>query len=287
MENDLTATNQSVSFRPPLQIVVIVVAVIFVSEFFIMGLIRMLALPPLATMLIDSALLIVVLTPTIYTMIYKPLAAHAREQQESKRAVESSHQRLVTVLDSLDAIVYVADLKTNELLFLNKAGKDIFGDVVGKPCWRVLQSNQQGPCDFCSILKAVKGEENLTEPCLWQVQNTVNQRWYDMRSRIIQWVDGRTARLEIATDCTERKNADEEREKLISELETALNQVKILSGIVPICTYCKEIRDDQGYWNQLESFISEHSDAQFSHSVCPKCMARMHPGEPEEDDEFV
>lgn len=287
MKNDLTATNQNDRVRSPLKIVVIVVAVIFVSEFFIMGLIRLLALPPLATMLIDSALLIIVLTPTIYTMIYKPLRAYAREQQESKRAIETSHHRLVTVLDSLDAIVYVADLKTNELLFLNKAGQDIFGDVTGEPCWRVLQTNQQGPCDFCAVLKTVKGEASLTEPCLWQVQNTVNQRWYDMRSRSIQWVDGRAARLEIATDCTSRKNADEERERLIGELETALNQVKILSGIVPICTFCKEIRDDKGYWNQLESFISEHSDAQFSHSVCPKCMARMHPGEPEENDEFV
>jgi len=287
MGSDLTTTNQNARFRSPLQIVVIVVAVIFVAEFFIMGLIRLLALPPLATMLIDSALLIIVLTPTIYTMIYKPLTAYAREQQESKRAIETSHHRLVTVLDSLDAIVYVADLKTNELLFLNKAGQDIFGDVTGEPCWRVLQANQQGPCDFCAVLKTAKGEASFTEPCLWQVQNTVNQRWYDMRSRSIQWVDGRAARLEIATDCTARKNADEERERLIGELETALNQVKILSGIVPICTYCKEIRDDQGYWNKLESFISEHSGAQFSHSVCPKCMARMHPGEPEEDDEFV
>jgi hypothetical protein len=287
MGSDLTTTNQNDRVRSPLKIVVIVVAVIFVSEFFIMGLIRMLALPPLATMLIDSALLIIVLTPTIYTMIYKPLTAYAREQQESKRAIETSHHRLVTVLDSLDAIVYVADLKTNELLFLNKAGQDIFGDVTGEPCWRVLQANQQGPCDFCAVLKTAKGEASHTEPCLWQVRNTVNQRWYDMRSRSIQWVDGRAARLEIATDCTARKNADEERERLIGELETALNQVKILSGIVPICTFCKEIRDDKGYWNQLESFISEHSDAQFSHSVCPKCMARMHPGEPEENDEFV
>lgn len=68
-----------------------------------------------------------------------------------------------------------------------------------------------------------------------------------------------------------------EQEKLITQLKDANSQIKTLSGIVPICSYCKEIRDDKGYWNQLEKFISEHSSAQFSHSICPKCMKKMHP----------
>jgi len=68
-----------------------------------------------------------------------------------------------------------------------------------------------------------------------------------------------------------------EREKLIAELQEANSRIKTLSGIVPICSYCKEIRDDKGYWNQLEKFISEHSTAQFSHGICPKCMKEKHP----------
>ncbi len=69
----------------------------------------------------------------------------------------------------------------------------------------------------------------------------------------------------------------EKREKLISELKEANSRIKTLSGIIPICMYCKEIRDDQGYWNKLEKFISEHSSATFSHGVCPKCMKERHP----------
>lgn len=65
--------------------------------------------------------------------------------------------------------------------------------------------------------------------------------------------------------------------KLINELQEANSQIKTLSGIVPICMYCKEIRDDRGYWNQLEKFITEHSTAQFSHCICPKCMKEKHP----------
>lgn len=68
-----------------------------------------------------------------------------------------------------------------------------------------------------------------------------------------------------------------EREELIKQLQEANSQIQTLSGIIPICMYCKEIRDDKGYWNQLEKFISQHSEAMFSHSVCPKCMAEKHP----------
>lgn len=69
----------------------------------------------------------------------------------------------------------------------------------------------------------------------------------------------------------------------IVELEEALEKIKVLSGIVPICMHCKKIRDDQGYWNQLESFIQKHSSAQFSHGVCDSCLKTYYPDEKEEE----
>jgi len=62
------------------------------------------------------------------------------------------------------------------------------------------------------------------------------------------------------------------------ELEAALNEVKTLRGLIPICASCKKIRDDKGYWNQIESYISEHSDAEFSHGICPDCKHTLYPG---------
>lgn len=62
-----------------------------------------------------------------------------------------------------------------------------------------------------------------------------------------------------------------------SELTKALSEVKLLSGLLPICASCKKIRDDQGYWNQIESYIQRHSQAQFSHSICPECMQKLYP----------
>ncbi len=73
-------------------------------------------------------------------------------------------------------------------------------------------------------------------------------------------------------DITERKKLEVQLENKISELQDALDNIKTLSGLIPICANCKKIRDDKGYWNLIESYIQKHSKAQFSHSMCPDCM---------------
>lgn len=76
-----------------------------------------------------------------------------------------------------------------------------------------------------------------------------------------------------------------ERQHLTTELKNALAQVRQLKGLLPICAACKKIRDDKGYWNQIEAYISEHSEAQFSHSICPKCAKELYPYLNLDDDE--
>jgi len=78
-------------------------------------------------------------------------------------------------------------------------------------------------------------------------------------------------------DITERKRQEKEREKLIQELQKALSEVRKLRGMLPICASCKKIRDDQGYWNQVEAYLTRHSDVQFSHSICPECARKLYP----------
>ena len=80
----------------------------------------------------------------------------------------------------------------------------------------------------------------------------------------------------IARDITERKLAQEEREKLISKLQEALDNIKTLKGLLPICANCKKIRDDKGYWNQIEAYIRDRSDAEFSHGICPDCAKKVY-----------
>ncbi|HPG39837.1 MAG TPA: histidine kinase N-terminal 7TM domain-containing protein [bacterium] len=84
-------------------------------------------------------------------------------------------------------------------------------------------------------------------------------------------------KLFLFHDISKRKNLELEREKLITELQDALAQVKNLSGLLPICANCKKIRDDQGNWHSVESYVTKHSEAKFSHGICPDCRAKLYP----------
>ena len=82
-------------------------------------------------------------------------------------------------------------------------------------------------------------------------------------------------RIDALADQDARKQA--ELLKKNGQLEEALAEVRTLSGFLPICTSCKKIRDDQGYWKQIELYLHEHSDAEFSHSICPSCARKLYP----------
>ncbi len=118
--------------------------------------------------------------------------------------------------------------------------------------------------------------EDLTRE---KVQLQENEK---LRQDLEKRVERRTAELrrtneELTLEIAERKRAEQEKEGLVVDLREALGQVKKLSGLLPICASCKKIRDDQGYWQQIEAYIRDHSEAEFSHSICPECARRLYP----------
>lgn len=103
-------------------------------------------------------------------------------------------------------------------------------------------------------------------------------RYVDLRSSQLRDRRGRVGgRLVVAQDVTGRRRMELEKERLIGELQAALADVKTLSGLVPICSSCKKIRDDRGYWRTLERYLADHSDAQFTHGLCEECLRRLYP----------
>ena len=81
----------------------------------------------------------------------------------------------------------------------------------------------------------------------------------------------------IRTHIALRRQAENEKDILINELQKALDEVKTLRGIIPICASCKKIRDDDGFWQQVEDYVSYHSDAVFSHGICQECVTKLYP----------
>jgi hypothetical protein len=87
--------------------------------------------------------------------------------------------------------------------------------------------------------------------------------------------EGRQVIYGVARDITGRKLAEEERERLVGELQAALREVKTLQAFLPMCAYCKSIRDDENYWHAVEAYISAHTNTHFSHGICPRCYAEV------------
>lgn len=105
-------------------------------------------------------------------------------------------------------------------------------------------------------------------------------RTYELRvDKLYNYRQKLRGRIFYFHDITARKVAEREREKIITQLQDALDKVKTLSGFLPICSNCKKIRDDEGYWNEVELYISKHSNIQFSHGLCAECMKKLHPEE--------
>jgi hypothetical protein len=84
-----------------------------------------------------------------------------------------------------------------------------------------------------------------------------------------------TIKVEKIVGDLERSNA--EKEALIKDLRATMEELKTLKGIIPICSHCKKIRDDKGYWDRVENYVTEHSLAKFSHGICPECLEKNYP----------
>ncbi|KPA17880.1 protein containing ATP-binding region, ATPase-like protein [Candidatus Magnetomorum sp. HK-1] len=148
------------------------------------------------------------------------------EEKVTKRTIElkESEERFAVVLNSMKAHIYVADMETYEVLFINKSTANVFGKVEGKTCWKVLQQGQTGPCEFCTNHLLVKNGQP-TGIYSWEFQNTVDKCWYNIQDQAISWTDGRLVRLEIATDITEHK-LNETKLKEAKEQADIANQAK-------------------------------------------------------------
>ncbi len=144
------------------------------------------------------------------------------DRKHIQEVLEESHRRLMTVLNAMEATIYVADMDTHEILFLNQSARQIFGPVEGQLCYQVLQG-LDAPCPFCTNEQLLKADGSPAGVCAWEFQNQLNHRWYDLRDCTVSWTDGRLVRMEIATDITERKQMElrlrqsEERFRLVAD----------------------------------------------------------------------
>lgn len=129
-------------------------------------------------------------------------------QKSAVQQIAESHRQLLTILDSIEAQIFVADRETHEVLFVNRKMKELFGaDVTRQPCYRAFQK-QDGPCAFCTNDRLLDERDEPGPVCQWENLNPVTNRWYVNYDRAVRWINGKTVRMQVAFDNTERKETE-------------------------------------------------------------------------------
>ncbi|MEW6501326.1 MAG: PAS domain-containing protein [Thermodesulfobacteriota bacterium] len=228
--------------------------------------------------MVDALLLAFFLTPLLHLFINRPLIQHLAERRKAEEALRESQERF-------------RDLFENTTDLIQSVGPD--GHIMYvNPAWRRTLGYSEEEIREMNIFDILAPEE--TAHCQAAFGEVMAGRPVDRIETVFIAKDGHRVLVEgnasaklkdgkpaytrsIFHDITARKEAEYQMAQLIGELQKSLAEVKTLSGLLPICSWCKKIRDDKGYWNQLESYLSQHSGIDFSHGVCPECLRKHYP----------
>jgi PAS domain S-box-containing protein len=201
------------------------------------------------------------------------------ERKKAEEALQESKERLETLLHLMPVGIIIIDSETHEIVDANPKAIQMIGvpleHFVGSQCHNFICPTEKGRCPITDLDQSVDSSERI-------LLDANGGRVPIIKTVIPVELDDRKLLIECFIDITEQKKAEEEKAKLITELQTALAEIKTLRGILPLCSHCKKIRDDKGYWEKVDVYIYKYSEADISHSICPDCMKKHYPEEYED-----
>ncbi len=207
-----------------------------------------------------------------------PLFTAIRQSEEKMKFLmlkaEEEKAKTESIIAAIGDGISIQDRDFN-IMYQNKIHVSFFGDHVGEKC-HLAYRDLKDPCADCPILSSFEDGEIHRQETAKHTQTGTS--FFEITTSPLQDASGKIiAGIEVVRNIDRRKRMEKEREDLINNLQEALANIKTLSGLLPICAACKKIRDDKGYWNQIESYIKDHSEAKFSHSLCPGCAKKLYP----------
>ena len=200
---------------------------------------------------------------------------------QAEELVRKSQRHLEWVLDKTGIGTWFNELPLDRLNWDKQTKRLFFVAPDTEPTielfWNRIHPDDREPTRL-AVETAIHNHSSYTVEHRAIHPGTGEVRWICSIGQASYAPDGTPTRFDgINFDITERKRLEQEREKLILDLQKTLQQVKQLSGLLPICSHCKKIRDDKGYWKQIETYIRELSQAEFTHSICRECAKKFYP----------
>jgi PAS domain S-box-containing protein len=205
----------------------------------------------------------------------------ARRRAETRLRESERRYRMLT--DNMLDVLWTLDVATGRFSYVSPSIERLRGLTVEEALAERVE-DALTPESFARVqaelAKLGAGEEPSTMNVFDQPCRDGSVKHVEIATRVLRDEAGRPVEvLGVSRDATRRVEAQAARERLVEELRRALAEVKRLSGLIPICSYCKKVRDDAGFWSAVEAYVSKRSEAWFSHSICPTCSALHFPDE--------
>ncbi|HXF10709.1 MAG TPA: PAS domain S-box protein [Desulfuromonadaceae bacterium] len=196
------------------------------------------------------------------------------QSRQARAKAEQAMRHLAAIVESTEDAVYGMDLR-GTLTSWNRAAEKIFGyrteEILGRSVALLFPFDQRD--ELITNMEKIRNGENVGR---YETLRIRKDGQFIPVSATISPIRDESGKIvgasAITRDITHRKREERERTELIQELTDALKQVKTLNGLLPICASCKRIRDDRGYWQQVETYISAHTNAILTHGICPECL---------------
>jgi PAS domain S-box-containing protein len=223
--------------------------------------------------LIDAGILTLLAVPLIFLLIYRP---YLHERKMAAKQLKASEERYRSLVDSTDDSIYVLD-QNYKYLFMNRKHlnrMNLSEDMYKEHTYGDFHSQEETK-RFTKILDKVF----LNGNSVYDEHKSVRDGKYFLHtvSPVKDENQNIIAATVVSKNINELKELSEHQAELLRQLQESLEDIRTLEGLLPICAWCKKIRDDKGYWGEVEQYFEKHSDFAFSHGICPDCLKELNP----------